>query len=227
MAALSPDLQARYSYGWLKQHPRDLTSDQASELDRIVAALEAHAYCESKRSPGSQASWEEFFNLELVDARNKRLHVRTTPGGESSWYPLIWAAKENQLLIAERLIDRGCNLDQQEDFNDQQRCGYAAIHWAAQKGHTKIVELLLSRGADAGLKDKHGNAALALAKKKGHQEICAILEAAVRAKTGPAQAEPTRHVDMGAGKMAPGDQVDREPEGEETAKSEEGGCCIA
>ena len=44
------------------------------------------------------------------------------------------------------------------------------------KGLTKMVELLLSHGADPALKDKHGNTARQLAEKKGHKSVLDILD---------------------------------------------------
>ena len=93
-----------------------------------------------------------------------------------SWYPLIWAAKDNNLMIAERLIGSGYNVDQQEEMNDKTQNGYAAIHWAAQKGHSKMLSLLIESGASVTLTDKHGNTPLQLAEKKGHKEVISMLE---------------------------------------------------
>ena len=47
---------------------------------------------------------------------------------------------------------------------------------AAQKGNLEMVELLLQKGANVHLKDKHQNTALMLAEKKKHAEIIARLK---------------------------------------------------
>ena len=54
--------------------------------------------------------------------------------------------------------------------------GYAALHWAAHKGHLQMCELLLSRGANPVMNDKHNNTAQQLAEKKGEKEIVTLLE---------------------------------------------------
>lgn len=46
------------------------------------------------------------------------------------------------------------------------------------QGHKEIVQLLLERGADVRVRDKHGNDPLSLATKKGFKEIVSIFEAA-------------------------------------------------
>ena len=48
---------------------------------------------------------------------------------------------------------------------------------AAQKGSVEIVKLLLERGIDRSLRDKHNNTALMLAEKKKFTEIIALLNA--------------------------------------------------
>ena len=51
---------------------------------------------------------------------------------------------------------------------------------AATKGHTKIVRLLLDKGADVNAKDNSGNTALMLADREGHTDIAKLLQAARR-----------------------------------------------
>ena len=95
-----------------------------------------------------------------------------------AWKPLLWAAKENQLMVAEVLIDHGYNVNEQETTLDKALSGYLPLHWAAQKGHQAMLELLLARGAITSVKDKHGNVPKALAEKKGFTEVVALLDAA-------------------------------------------------
>lgn len=59
------------------------------------------------------------------------------------------------------LIDKGHDVNKQEAMQDKGNSGYAPLHWAAQKGHYAMVELLLSRGANPNLLDKHNNSAKA------------------------------------------------------------------
>lgn len=47
-----------------------------------------------------------------------------------------------------------------------------------RQGHKELLQILIARGADMKIRDKHGNVAKTLASKKGFDEIVTILEAA-------------------------------------------------
>ena len=95
----------------------------------------------------------------------------------NDWQPLLWAAGENHLEIASKLLDLG------EDINEQQpvtqiSSKYAALHVAAQRGNAEMCKLLLERGADPSLRDKHNNTPLMLAEKKKNADCIQLLAAA-------------------------------------------------
>ena len=102
-------------------------------------------------------------------------------GGSASdsWQPLLWAAKDNNMVVAEMLIAKGHDVNKQESMQDKGLSGYAPLHWAAHKGHAKMVDLLLAQGANPTLLDKHSNTPKMLAEKKGEAEVVAILDAHV------------------------------------------------
>ena len=62
------------------------------------------------------------------------------------------------------------------DINAQDKGGYTALMYASSGGHLKVVELLLSIGADKKLMTKKGNTALFFAKNKGFDEIVSTLK---------------------------------------------------
>ena len=62
------------------------------------------------------------------------------------------------------------------EINAQDKGGYTALMYASSSGHLKIVELLISHGADKELVTKKGNNALFFAKNKNHTEIISILQ---------------------------------------------------
>ena len=41
------------------------------------------------------------------------------------WKPLLWAAKENQRMVADVLLDHGFNVNEQEPTTDKSLSGYA------------------------------------------------------------------------------------------------------
>jgi len=94
----------------------------------------------------------------------------------NEWQPLLWAAKENHLQVATKLIELGVDVNEQQPATGQLSAQLSALHVAAQKGNLEMVELLLQKGANVHLKDKHQNTALMLAEKKKHAEIIARLK---------------------------------------------------
>ena len=49
--------------------------------------------------------------------------------------------------------------------------GFSPLHWAAKRGHTKIVELLLQRGARVNATNRGDDTPLHLAAAHGHRDI--------------------------------------------------------
>jgi len=109
----------------------------------------------------------------MGDGRSKKekaavLHRRGAYAA-GDWLPLLWAASENHVEIAKTLLDLGTEINEQQPIT-QVSAKHSALHVAAQKGCAEIVTLLLERGADRSLRDKHNNTPLMLAEKKKHKE---------------------------------------------------------
>ena len=56
------------------------------------------------------------------------------------------------------------------------KTGITALHWASQKGYTKIVGRLLENDADPNLLDNNGNTALYIASFRCHKKIVELLK---------------------------------------------------
>lgn len=107
------------------------------------------------------------------------------------WNPLIWAARNNQLEIANELLnvinshidevsaaflaespprtlEAKATSDLKVDANQAEVHGEnkTAAHWAGATGHIRMIELLVENGADLSLPDKHGNDVAKVADKK-------------------------------------------------------------
>jgi len=58
---------------------------------------------------------------------------------------------------------------------DSKYCGRTPLHWAAEKGYGKIVQLLLGRGADINARGKTSRTPLTEAAAKGHTDVVQLL----------------------------------------------------
>ena len=147
------------------------------EIPKVMEPFELRIICAELEN----SVWAEGVSAAM-GAKSKGSSQLNRRGGShqagDTWQPLIWAAKENQMLVAKMLMDHGYDVNKQESTLDKALSAYAPLHWAAHKGHKEMLEVLLARGAMAGQKDKHGNVPKALAEKKGHKEIVAMLEEA-------------------------------------------------
>ena len=61
------------------------------------------------------------------------------------------------------------------EVNAKDDGGLTVFIWAANQGHTDIVQTLLDRGADVNAKDDHGGTALTRAAGFGHTHTVEIL----------------------------------------------------
>ncbi|GIX85709.1 ankyrin repeat domain-containing protein 40 [Caerostris extrusa] len=66
-----------------------------------------------------------------------------------------------------KLLEAGIDVNSQHSIN-----GWTGLHWAAKRGHSSIVRLLLSHGADPSLISVYGESTFAVAK---NEEIHNIL----------------------------------------------------
>jgi ankyrin repeat protein len=76
--------------------------------------------------------------------------------------PLMYAASNPEPAMVLILLERGAELDAQDDIGDP------AINWASYYGHARVIEVLLAAGADTSLVG-HGNAREILM-RRGHRE---------------------------------------------------------
>ena len=79
---------------------------------------------------------------------------------------LIQAAESGNIERVRELLDRGADINSQDDYGLRLRLrvGYAntALIFASYQGHTEIVKLLLDRGADPNIQNDKGYTALKL-----------------------------------------------------------------
>lgn len=54
--------------------------------------------------------------------------------------------------------------------------GFSPLHWCAKEGHSKLAELLVSRGARINATNRGDDTPLHLASAHGHREIVQLVE---------------------------------------------------
>lgn len=125
------------------------------DVPKTLNPVDLRIYCAELEN----SAWAEGVSAAM-GAKAKNSSQLNRRGGThqtgDSWKPLIWAAKENQVMVATQLLDHGHNVNEQEDMKDKTTSGYSPVHWAAHKGYEQMLNLLLSRGALVNVKDKHG-----------------------------------------------------------------------
>ncbi|XP_062555858.1 ankyrin repeat and KH domain-containing protein mask-like isoform X3 [Armigeres subalbatus] len=85
--------------------------------------------------------------------------------------PLMEAASGGYIEVGRVLLDKGADVNAAPVPSSRD----TALTIAADKGHLKFVELLLSRGAAVEVKNKKGNSPLWLAANGGHQNVVEVL----------------------------------------------------
>ncbi|XP_044272381.1 integrin-linked protein kinase [Tribolium madens] len=80
-----------------------------------------------------------------------------------------WCRDGNALQVRVWLDDTEHDMNQGDDH------GFSPLHWAAKRGHTKIVEMLLLRGARVNATNRGDDTPLHLAAAHGHREIVLML----------------------------------------------------
>lgn len=94
---------------------------------------------------------------------------------------LFYAIEKSNLVYAQKVLEMNfdCNL-----LHDN---GYTPLAYAAMKGNTRMVELLIRNGADPAMVTKDGDSPAELALRFGHSEVADVLKQA-RLQSGAAPA---------------------------------------
>lgn len=82
---------------------------------------------------------------------------------------LMSAAKNGDIVGAQKIIDRGA------DVNQQNNKGKTALMFAASEGHKDIVQLLINHGAKVDVADDYGTTALIVASTAGKDQVVDLL----------------------------------------------------
>ena len=101
----------------------------------------------------------------------------------------IKAVAKNDYITIKKLLDDGLD----SNLKGQGSMQAGLLDTACNRGRVKIVQLLLSKGADVNAKAKRGDSALSIAMEEKHKEMIALLEkhgATAVSKEKPEQGKP-------------------------------------
>uniref|UniRef100_A0A452IBY6 Uncharacterized protein n=1 Tax=Gopherus agassizii TaxID=38772 RepID=A0A452IBY6_9SAUR len=116
-------------------------------------------------------------NLEIVQELLKK-GANCNLEDADNWTALISAAKEGYVDIVEELLNCNVNLEhllKNITMYYWHQYSIYPIIWAAGRGHSDIVHLLLQHGAKVNCSDKYGTTPLIWAARKGHLECVKYL----------------------------------------------------
>lgn len=82
---------------------------------------------------------------------------------------LMNAAKNGDIVGVQKIIDRGA------DVNQQNNKGKTALMFAASEGHEDIVQFLIDHGAKVDIADEYGTTALIVASTAGKYKVVELL----------------------------------------------------
>ena len=96
---------------------------------------------------------------------------------QKGWTPLMFAASEGNIAIADALLSRGAAVDIQSDS------GETALMLAVRQGHMEMVKkLLIEAEANVNLKNNGGKTALTIALENNQRDILHFIESQVSQK---------------------------------------------
>ena len=160
------------------------TSPLAGKENRLEMAklLVKHGADVTYCCSGTEAIFEEVRRLWLHHSNQEEIIIAenicflldngaSRVDSQSGISLLHYTARDNSLSISEILVK-----DYQFDVNYQALTGQTSLMFAAEQGHSDVVNMLLSYGADKTLTDSHGKTAYDYAVENGYIELAELLK---------------------------------------------------
>ena len=156
--------------------PKDFWFYIINDRDQQLRDLLRSGMDPNRKSPNQQTpltlaarenSWKAFDVLlasPKIDVNLPNSHNET---------PLMYTALVGDLPRTQQLLSKNANVNQ---------TGWSALHYAAIKGHSKIVSLLISKGAQVNQHSPDGDTPLILAVRSGDADT---VQALIRAGADP------------------------------------------
>jgi hypothetical protein len=156
----------------VKKVPVANTQEDFYEIEDTIGMSNDDGKALSMIKKGQVLMVENDTPVIVIESFGYLTKVKVKKGGRSGWVKSSWiqleptrpalnqlllhAARDGQVKEVESLLDRGANINAQQD--DAQ--GMTALMYAADGGHIEVVQLLIIREANLNLKDKNGWTAL-------------------------------------------------------------------
>ena len=185
----------------LAQHLPHVKAEAESYVDMLAEVADFDLKAAAEEAAAEKAAAEkataEKAAAEKAAAEKAAADRKAAAAGEK----LCDAALEGDLDTAETLLNRGAPLDfHGGDYNR------TPLIKAAMRGHVKMVQLLLDKGATWSLRDNSGRTALEWADKQGHaatvvalREAGAVVDRESAAALSKQQSQRTRQIALGRG----------------------------
>lgn len=116
------------------------------------------------------------------DARvafDRAMELGGDPNYMYSYTALMIAAKQNKIDYAIALINSGANVDAVHD-SSWGKTNRTALSFAAEKGNSEIVAILLDHKANPTIPDAEGRLPIEWARSRDHDDVVSLLELAAR-----------------------------------------------
>lgn len=161
---LSPD-------GWRALHFASAAGSEDAVKTLLKNGADSTVVAKAGSTPLHLAAWEgrEAAVAVLIEG-GAPVDARTAAGRT----PLHFASHRGHAHIARRLVGAGA------DVNASERDGRTPLFFAAREGSPHAVRAILDAGADPTRKDNKGTTAAQAAVKAGHDDVLAIVEAAIK-----------------------------------------------
>ncbi len=149
-------------------------TQRANELLKEKPDL-VHAYSHDGFTPLQLAAF--FGHAETVALlldRGAEINLHSQNKTFARGVPILQSAvASGNVDVVKILLARGADVNIKGEENS-----LTPLHASAFDGQLEIVRLLIEQGADPNIKTKNGDTPLAIAKKKGHAQVAALLERA-------------------------------------------------
>ncbi|MGM0588370.1 MAG: ankyrin repeat domain-containing protein [Bacteroidota bacterium] len=150
-----------------------LVAAEAGHAELVDLLLENGAYVDTRGArfrftPLIYASFNGHFEVVKVLVNNGADVNATNKDGGTS---LMNASFNGHVDIVRYLIAQGANLNAQLNEN-----GYSALMFAAEKGNTETVQVLIDAGCDPQLEDDKGRTAADIAREFEHPQVVEVIK---------------------------------------------------